>query len=213
MNDRQLLDEVKTMLLAGHETTANALTWTWYMLVQYPEIEAKLVAELAQVLGGRVPTMTDLPRLPYTQRVIQESIRLFPPAWIFLRHAIKDDEIGGYAIPPGQVVGISPYVMHRHPGFWEAPETFNPERFTPERVAARHRFAYIPFAAGPRQCIGNLFAMTEAQLVLATVAQRYRPRLVPGHPVDMHGDYPPTPPRGPCQARSCKLNREAIDHG
>jgi cytochrome P450 len=185
MNDRQLLDEVKTILLAGHETTANALTWTWYLLAQHPEIEAQLAAELTQVLGGRVPTMADLPRLAYTQRVIQESIRLFPPAWIFLRHAIHNDEIGGYTIPSGQVVGISPYVMHRHPGFWEDPERFDPQRFTPERVATRHRFAYIPFAAGPRQCIGNLFAMTEAQLVLATVAQRYRPRLVPGHAVEM----------------------------
>ena len=186
MNDRQLLDEVKTMLLAGHETTANALTWTWYLLAQHPEVEARLTTELAEVLGGRVPLIADLPRLPYTHMVIQESIRLFPPAWIILRHAIKDDEIGGYPVPAGRVVGISPYVMHRHPGFWDEPEAFHPERFTPERVAERHRFAYIPFAAGPRQCIGNTFAMTEAQLVLATVAQRYRLRLVPEHRVETH---------------------------
>jgi cytochrome P450 len=186
MDDQQLLDEVKTMLLAGHETTANALTWTWYLLAQHPEVEAKLTAELAEVLGGRVPTIADLPRLPYTHMVVQESIRLFPPAWIILRHAIKADEIGGYPVAPGRVVGISPYVMHRHPGFWKEPEVFEPQRFTPDRVAERHRFAYIPFAAGPRQCIGNTFAMTEAQLVLATVAQRYCLRLLPERPVQAH---------------------------
>jgi cytochrome P450 len=184
MNDQQLLDEVKTMLLAGHETTANALNWTWYLLAQHPAVEAKLAAELAAVLAGRLPTIADLPLLPYTQMVIYEAIRLYPPAWLFLRHAIQDDTIGGYHIPAGTAVAVSPYVMHRHPAFWEEPETFMPERFTPERVAVRHRLAYIPFAAGPRQCIGNTFALTEAQLVLATVAQRYRLRLAPGHPVE-----------------------------
>ncbi|MEE8303255.1 MAG: cytochrome P450 [Candidatus Tectomicrobia bacterium] len=179
MNDTQLRDEVMTIVLAGHETTANALTWTWYLLTQHPDVEAKLAQELAEVLGGRVPTMGDLPQLPYTHMVIQESLRLYPPAYVFHRSAIAEDTIGGYPIPPGQVVSISPYVVHRHPGFWEHPETFDPERFTPERVAGRHRFASIPFAAGPRQCIGATFAMTEAQLVLATVAQRYRVRLVP----------------------------------
>ena len=179
MNDTQLRDEVMTIVLAGHETTANALTWTWYLLTQHPDVEAKLARELAEVLGGRVPTMRDLPQLPYTHMVIQESLRLYPPAYVFHRSAIAEDTIGGYPIPPGQVVSISPYVVHRHPSFWENPETFDPERFTPERVAGRHRFAFIPFAAGPRQCIGATFAMTEAQLVLATVAQRYRVRLVP----------------------------------
>ena len=183
MDDQQLLDEVKTMILAGHETTANALTWTWYLLAQHPAVEAKLATELAEVLAGRVPAVTDLPRLSYTQMVIHEAIRLYPPAWIFLRHAIQDDMIGGYCIPAGSAVAVSPYVMHRHPAFWEEPETFMPERFTPERTSARHRFAYIPFAAGPRQCIGNTFALTEAQLVLAMVAQRYRLRLLPDRPV------------------------------
>jgi len=125
-----------------------------------------------------------LPHLPYTQMVIYEAIRLYPPAWLFLRHAIQDDTIGGYHIPAGTAVAVSPYVMHRHPAFWDEPEMFMPERFTPERVAVRHRLAYIPFAAGPRQCIGNTFALTEAQLVLAAVAQRYRLLLAPGHPVE-----------------------------
>ncbi len=186
MNDQQLRDEVLTMLAAGHETTANALTWTWFLLAQYPEVEANLEAELAAVLGGRVPGMDDVPKLEYTRMVIQEGIRLYPPAFVFQRHAIEADEIGGYPIPAGQAVSISPYVMHRHPEFWEDPDTFNPERFSPKQVAQRHRFAYIPFAAGPRQCIGSMFAMIEAQLVLATVAQHYRVRLVPEYPVVPH---------------------------
>ncbi len=184
MNDQQLRDEIMTMMLAGYETTANALIWTWYVLAQHPEVEAKLAAELADVLDGRVPTIADLPNLPYTLMVIQESMRLYPPVYMFSRSAMQDDEIGGYRVPAGTTVSMSPYAIHRHPDFWDQPETFDPERFTPDRIAERHRFAYIPFAAGPRQCIGNTFALTEAQLVLATVAQRYRLRLVDGHPVE-----------------------------
>ncbi len=186
MTDQQLRDEVMTMVLAGHETTANALIWTWYLLAQHPEVEAKLAAELVAVLDGRVPTMADVPHLPYTSMVIQESMRLYPPVYIISRSATHDDEIGGYPVPAGTTVSMSPYAMHRHPDYWEEPETFAPERFAPEAVAERRRFAYIPFAAGPRQCIGNTFALTEAQLVLATVAQRFRPRLQPGHAVEPH---------------------------
>jgi cytochrome P450 len=184
MTDQQLRDEVMTMMLAGHETTANALIWTWYLLAQHPDVEAQLTAELDAVLGGRVPAIADLPNLSYTLKVVQESMRLYPPVYIISRSATQDDEIGGYHVPAGTTVSMSPYAMHRHPDYWDDPDRFDPERFNAEAVSARHRFVYIPFAAGPRQCIGNTFALTEAQLVLATVAQRYRLRLVPDHPVE-----------------------------
>ena len=183
MNDQQLHDEVLTMLMAGHETVANVLTWTWYLLSQHPDVEARLAAELREVVGGRTPAMPDLPRLTYTEMVLQESMRIYPPAYSFHRNAIAEDEICGFPVASGQVVAISPYVVHRHPEFWPDAERFDPERFTPDRVAERPRFAYIPFAAGPRLCIGNRFALTEMQLILATVAQRYRLRPVAGQTV------------------------------
>jgi cytochrome P450 len=184
MDDRQLTAEVLTLLLAGHETTALALSWTWYLLDAHPEVERRLHEELATVLGGRVPTAEDLPHLPYLRMVVDEALRLYPPAWSFLRNAVAADTLGGYRIPKGAMVMICPYTMHRHPAFWEQPEGFDPERFTPERAASRPRFAYLPFGGGPRQCLGTAFALTEAQLVLATVAQHYRLRVVPGHPVE-----------------------------
>jgi cytochrome P450 len=184
MNDRQVRDEVMTLLLAGHETTANTLTWTWYLLSQSPEIERRLDTELNEVLGGRVPTVEDLPALKYTRMILEEALRLYPPAPILSRKAIADDELQGYPIAANSMILISPYVTHRHPAFWEEPEQFDPERFRPERSAARPPYAYFPFGGGPRICIGNHFAMMEAQLILATVAQRYRLRLVPGHPVE-----------------------------
>ncbi len=183
MNDHQARDEIMTLLLAGHETTANALTWTWYLLSQHPEVERRLHAELAAVLGGNAPTVEHLPRLTYTSMVLQEALRLYPPIWVLSRKAIAADELGGYSIPPGSMVILSPYATHRHPAFWERPEVFDPERFTPERAAARPHYAHFPFGGGPRQCIGSNFALMEAQLVLAAVAQRYRLRLAPGHPV------------------------------
>jgi cytochrome P450 len=183
MSDQQVRDEVTTLLLAGHETTANALSWTWYLLAQHPEAEAKLRAELDSVLGGRLPTMDDLERLPYNRMVIEEALRLYPPAWLISRNAMAEDEICGYRIPAHAYILLSTYTIHRHPDFWEHPDTFDPERFTPERVAARPRYAYFPFGGGPRQCIGNTFALTEAQLILATIAQRCRLALVPGHKV------------------------------
>lgn len=180
MSDAQLRDEVMTILLAGHETTAVALSWTWYLLARNPEAEHKLHAELDRVLAGRTPGVEDLPNLPYTRMVVDETMRLYPPAWGMGRQAKEDDEIRGYRIPAGVPVALSQYVTHRHPDFWERPDAFDPERFTPERSAGRPQFAYFPFAGGPRQCIGNNFALMEAQLVLATIAQRYRLRLVPG---------------------------------
>src|SRR5262245_127634 len=184
MTDRQLRDEVMTILLAGHETTSLALAWAWYLLSQHDEARVRLDAELDAVLGGRPPEYGDLGRLPYTRMVIEESMRLYPPAWGISRQAVGGDEIGGYAIARGWVVLIVPYVIHRLPACWTDPERFDPERFTPERAASRPKFAYLPFGGGPRQCIGNQFAMIEAQLVLATLAQRYRLRLAPAAAVE-----------------------------
>jgi len=184
MNDRQVRDEVMTLLLAGHETTSNALTWTWYLLSQHPDTESRLHAELEQVLGGRIPTVEDLPRLPYTHMVLEEALRLYPPAVGFNRKALADDEVGGYVVPANTLIWLSPYTTHRHPDFWENPEVFDPERFSPEGSAGRPHFAHFPFGGGPRQCIGSNFAMMEAQLILATIAQRYRLRLLPDHQVE-----------------------------
>ncbi len=183
MSDRHLRDEAMTGLIAGHETVASALAWTWHLLADNPEAEAKLHAELAAVLGGRPPTVDDLPRLPYTEAVFEEALRLYPPAWIITRKALGDDAICGYRVPPGALVVTSPYVTQRLPQYWDEPEAFRPERFLPEAAARRHRFAFYPFGGGPRLCIGNGFALVEAGLIIASVAQRYRPRLVPGHPV------------------------------
>jgi cytochrome P450 len=184
MSDQQLRDEVITLLIAGYETTSLTLTWTWYLLSQHPEAEQRLHAELDTVLGGQTPTVDHLGDLPYTRMVIQEALRLYPPAFSMTRYAIADDEIGGYHVPAHSIIFLTPYYTHRHPAFWEDPERFDPERFTPERSAGRPRFAYSPFGGGPRQCIGNTFAMMEEQLVLATVAQRYQLRLLPDHPVE-----------------------------
>jgi cytochrome P450 len=184
MTDRQVRDEVMTLLLAGHETTSNALTWTWYLLSQHPDAESRLHAELEQVLGGSIPTVENLPRLPYTRMVLEEALRLYPPAVGFNRKALGDDEVGGYMVPANTLIWLSPYMTHRHPDFWEHPDVFDPERFSPERSAGRPHFAYFPFGGGPRLCIGSTFAMMEAQLILATVAQRYRLRLVPNHQVE-----------------------------
>jgi cytochrome P450 len=180
MSDQQLRDEVLTIFVAGHETTANALSWAWYLLSRNPAVRTKLRHELDQVLGGRTPTMADLPNLRYTAMVIEEAMRLYPPAWEIERQAVADDTIGGYHIPAGTIVMLSPYVVHRHPQFWSNPEGFEPERFLPERSEGRPRFAYFPFGGGPRLCIGNNFALMEAQLILAMVTQRFDLNLLPG---------------------------------
>jgi cytochrome P450 len=178
MNDRQLRDEVITMYLAGHETTALMLTWAWHLLSHHPEVTEKLEAELASVLGGRVPTSADVPRLRYTRMVIDESMRLYSPTWTVARDVREDDEIDGYRIPAGTMVMLSQYVTHRRPDVWPDPLRFDPERFTPEAIKQRHRFAYFPFSAGPRVCIGNTFSLMVGTLILATVCQRYRMRPV-----------------------------------
>lgn len=183
MTDRQLRDEAMTIFLAGHETTAANLAWTFYLLSKHPTVAARLDAELREVLGGRSPTFEDLPRLAYTERVIQESMRLFPPAWIVARQAAKDDVIGGYHIPKNSYVVLSSYVTHRNRQQWQNPEGFDPDRFEDAAEASRHKYAYFPFGGGPRICIGNAFAMMEATLVLATIAQRVRLDVVPGAPI------------------------------
>jgi cytochrome P450 len=184
MSDEQLRDEIMTIFSGGFETSAGVLAWIWYLLSKHPSVERRLHAELADVLGGRTPTLEDLPNLKYTKMVIEETMRLYPGAWVFTRGNLNTEEIGGYQIPAQSVIMISPYVTHRLPTFWENPEDFDPERFVPERVAARPRYAYIPFGGGPRQCIGDIFAMTEIQLVVAIIAQQYRLHLVPAHPVE-----------------------------
>ena len=177
MPTMQIRDEVLTLLLAGHETTANALTWTFYLLANTPEVETKLHDELDDVLGGSAPSVEDLPRLPYTAMVIQEAMRLYPPAWAISRAAVADDVILGYRIPAGSVVLLSQWVTQRHPDFWDEPLRFRPERFAPDELARRSRYAYFPFGGGPRLCIGEQFALVEARLILATIAQSYRLRL------------------------------------
>jgi cytochrome P450 len=184
MTDQQLRDETLTLLLAGHETTSTALTWTWYLLSQHPEVEQKLHAELKKVLGERPPTAEDLPRLPYTERVVKESLRLYPPASAILRLAVEESEIGGYKIPKNSSIGMSAWVTHHDPRFFPDPEKFDPDRWTDEFQRSLPRFAFFPFGGGPRVCIGAQFAMMEAVLVLATVAQKFILRLVQGHPVE-----------------------------
>ena len=177
LSDQELRDQALTIIGAGYETTTQALAWTWYLLAKHPEIENKLHAEIEHVLRGRTPTFEDLPNLKYTLMVFQEAMRLYPPIWMLTRAAIEADEIGGYRVPANSEILLLPYITHRHPKYWEQPEDFNPEHFTPEKVAARPRFAYFPFGAGARQCIGNNFALMEAQLIIATVAQKYLLRL------------------------------------
>jgi cytochrome P450 len=184
MTDAQLRVEVLTFLLAGQETTSLALTWTWYLLSQHGQAQRRLEEEIDTALDGRPPEYADLVNLPYTRMVIDESMRLYPPAWGISRQALADDEVGGFHLPRGWLVFVIPYVLHRLPAFWEHPDAFDPERFTPERSADRPKFVYLPFGGGPRQCIGNHFALIEAQLILATLAQAYRLRLVPHHRVE-----------------------------
>ncbi len=201
MSDKQLLDEVLTMLGAGHETTANALSWSLYMLSQHPEIREKMAEEVDRVLGDRLPTMADLKQLTYTKQVFQESIRLYPPVWALARKAVEDDVIGGYHIPAGSYLFFSPYAVHRHSKYWENPEEFNPERFTPEALQKQKsqghsKFAYIPFSQGQRKCIGDHFAMMEGVLVLAILARRFQWSLAPNANIELEASLTLQPKHG-----------------
>jgi cytochrome P450 len=187
MTAKDVRDHVITIFMAGHETTAMAMTWTWYLLSQHPREEAKLHGELAAVLGGRAPTDEDVGKLVYTRMVIEESMRLYPPVHTISRAALADDTLLGRTIPKGSNILIVPWVLHRHRLLWKNPGAFIPERFSAEQSAARPRFSYLPFGGGRRICIGAAFAMTEATVLLATIAQRYRLTLVPGHPVEPRG--------------------------
>ncbi|HZD96527.1 MAG TPA: cytochrome P450, partial [Candidatus Sulfotelmatobacter sp.] len=183
MTDEQLRDELMTIFLAGHETTANALTWTWYLLSQNPEAEARLHEEIDGVLGGRLPEFDDVAKLKYTEMVLAESMRLYPPAWALGRLAMENFEIGGYVVPKKSLVLMSQYVMHRDPRYFTEPHRFDPKRWTAEARESRPQFSYFPFGGGPRRCIGEGFAWMEGILLIATIAQHWQMQLVPNHPV------------------------------
>jgi len=183
MSDRQLRDEVVTLFLAGHETTAIALSWAWYLLGQNPSVDAELADELRSVLGGRRPTVDDLPLLRFSDAVVREAMRLYPPAYVIGREATEACEIGGHMIPAGTTVYVSPWVTQRDPRFFVEPEAFKPGRWNDESAARLPRFAYFPFGGGPRLCIGVSFAMMEAVLLVATIAQRFRLRIEDGEHV------------------------------
>lgn len=183
MSDQQVRDEALTLFLAGHETTAQALTWSWYLLSQNPDCEARLHQEVDRVLEGRAAEFEDLPRLKYTEMVLAESMRLYPPAWAIGRKSIAEFELGGYIIPKGSILILAPYVTHRDARYFPEPERFDPTRFTPEARESRPKFSYFPFGGGARVCIGERFAWMEGALALAAIAQKWRLRLVPGHKV------------------------------
>ncbi len=174
MSDRQLRDEVTTLYLAGHETTANLLSWTFYALHRRPEVIARLQEEIDRELPASLPTLDDLKRLKYARMVLSEVLRLYPPAWTIARNVVEDDEICGYRVPGGAFVLLSPFISHRLEEYWPDPERFDPERFAPQSGKARHPFAYFPFSAGPRVCIGKHFSLFEAQLILSMILREFR---------------------------------------
>jgi cytochrome P450 len=183
MTDRQVRDEVMTLFMAGHETTAVALSWTWYLLAQHPEVDARLADELRTVLGDRPPSVDDLPALTYTEMIVSESMRLYPPAYGIARQVVNPTEVAGHPLAPGLIVILPTWVVHRDPRWFEDPEAFRPERWADGLARRLPRFAYLPFGGGPRQCIGNGFAMMEATLLLAAIAQRFRLTMEPGQRV------------------------------
>ena len=187
MTDRQLHDEIMTLFLAGHETTANVLSWTWFLLAQNPEVEEKLIGELRRVLGGRVPTPADLPQLVYTDMVLRESMRLYPPVWVIGRRALAPFRLGEYELPADTNVLISQLILHKDGRYFPEPKRFDPDRWSAgdPRAASLPRFAYFPFGGGPRVCIGAGFAMMEAVLLLATIAQQFRIQIASGQEVKM----------------------------
>ena len=185
MGEGELIDEILTLIVAGHETTASGLNWTWYLLSQHPEVEARLHAELDAAQELAAPSLVQVEALTYTQQIVNEALRLYPPGWVLSRRTIEPDVLGGYALPARTNVLLPLYLIHRHPRFWSNPETFDPDRFAPEHEAERPRFAYMPFAAGPRHCIGETFALYEMLVHLYKVARRYRLRYVPDKPLEL----------------------------
>jgi len=211
MNDEQLRDELMTIFLAGHETTANALTWTWYLLSQNPKAEARLHEEIDAVLNGPLPTFEDVEQLKYTEMVLAESMRLYPPAWALGRMAMEEFEIAGYMVPKKSLVLMSQYVMHRDPRYFNEPLRFDPERWTAEARESRPQFSYFPFGGGPRRCIGEGFARMEGILLLATLARQWRMRLAPNHPVALKPVMTLRPKHGMRMTVSRRQEQEAGD--
>jgi len=185
MPDRQLVNEIKTLIVAGHETTASTLNWIWYLLSQHPEVEEKLSSELDNLLGSQIPGLDDLPKFAYTRQVIDEALRLYPAGWLLTRRALKDDHLGDYFVPAGTEIYISPYFIHRHPNLWEDPDRFNPDRFGSDHSPDRHLLAMLPFSAGPRTCIAESFARVEMQIHLMTIARQLRLRFVEKNPPEL----------------------------
>ncbi|MFB6130295.1 MAG: cytochrome P450 [Salinigranum sp.] len=198
--DRQLRDELMTMLLAGHDTTALALTYAWRLLADHPEAAARLRAEVDEVLGDRRPTMADLRELTYTERVLLESMRLYPPVYVMFREPKVDVKLGGYRVPADSAVMLPQWVIHRSPRYWDDPESFDPDRFSPERSADRPRYAYFPFGAGPRHCIGKQFSVAEAKVIVATVARAYDLDRAEDRPLRLRGSLT-MHPRDPVRMR------------
>ena len=196
MSDRELQDEIITLINAGHETTASALAWTWYLLGRHPDVVANMQDEIETVLSGNSPTVETLPRLQYTRQVFDEAQRLCPIAFGLPRVALEDDEIHGYFIPKGSVLSVAQYFIFRHPDFWDKPEQFDPDRFLPERVSQRPKFAYFPFGGGQHVCIGKNFALMESTTILAAVAQRFHVDLVPAQPIEVDPRFTLRPKHG-----------------
>jgi cytochrome P450 len=211
MSDKQLRDEVLTFLLAGHETTALTLTWTWHLLAQHPHVEHRLHNELDRILSGRFPQFSDLPALRYTERVIKESMRLYPPAWSLARTVISDFELRGYRIPAGSNVVMSQWIMHRNPAYFPDPQKFDPDRWATESSQKLPRFAYFPFGGCPRQCIGASFAMMEATLLLASIAQRFHLRSILDHPVVLVPSFTLRPKYGMRMALETRAASSGLD--
>lgn len=183
MSVDQVRNEIMTFMFGGHETVAAGLTWSMYLLSRHPVVARRLANEVDAVLGGRVPTVDDLAAMPYTEQVVRECLRLYPPVWLISRTPDEDDVVMGYRIPKGSMVLLSSFVTHRHPDFWPNPEGFDPDRWAGATESSRHRFAWWPFSGGPRKCIGDYFGLLEMQLVIAMIAQRFTVRLAPGHPI------------------------------
>lgn len=185
MPERQLVSEVMTLIVAGHETTASTLNWVWYLLSQNSVAEDKLSRELDGLPGSEAPELGDLAKCTYTRQAIDEALRLYPPGWLMTRKAIMDDRLGDYFVPAGTEIYISPYLIQRHPALWEAPDCFNPDRFGPDQSRDRHALTMLPFSAGPRKCIGEVFAQVEMQMHLITIARRLRLRCVSGNRLEL----------------------------
>jgi cytochrome P450 len=183
MGDRELIDEVLTLIVAGHETTAAALTWTWYLVTQHPQVAEALEAESDKHATDGILSLDAAESLSFTHQVLQESLRMYPPGWLLTRRSVAADELGGYAIAPRTDVFLSPYLLHRHPEFWSDPETFQPERFAGADAAERHKFAYIPFAVGPRHCIGENIAMFEMLVHMHAMTRRFRLKRATDEPI------------------------------